>query len=499
MKSFKTQIEQEAIKEEERRKAEEGLIQKLKEGHKRPVTRRDFLSHGLVAGGTFMALPSLLDLVGSRAEAADGEAVPALVIDIAGGAALTSFFPGQGQGASIASGFVPGEADLISTHDVMGPVATINNAAIDTRFGAPIRRADPAYNPFLTAATSAALNGVSVITACGIARDDTSENPFGVQTLIARLNSIFGHKLPILGTGAGIREISGGRSAPLLGVNPEHRGLYVPNLNTVAEVLNVGSPLVGSSNAPQRRALLDAIVKMSSSQIRKAHGQHFLDTLKGLASSGFKAAADIANAELSVDPRANIPSNSVYRTVFGISESSPVNDANVLRAASLKAAFEGLSPAVVFQRGGGDYHTLTLTGFNAVHDDIGTWTGQAIRCAHLLGRKLAIYWVTDGGMSWLNGLPRSDRGEATQLAMWQYNPEHLSLSGPQVNFSSLNYFNEGQGANRGDLIGPSPRRLALALVYNYAVIAGLVDKFKAEVSESEFPHSQLYKYEAFKS
>ncbi|MCB0405878.1 MAG: hypothetical protein KDD51_13935 [Bdellovibrionales bacterium] len=102
-------------------------------------------------------------------------------------------------------------------------------------------------------------------------------------------------------------------------------------------------------------------------------------------------------------------------------------------------------------------------------------------------------------MAWKDGVPISDRGEASQLAMWQYNPEHLALALPQINISSLNYFNEEQGANRSDLIGPSPRRLALAMVYNYAIVAGLVDQFLAAVPETEFPREQLARYAAFKA
>ncbi|MEZ4751940.1 MAG: hypothetical protein R3B54_15305 [Bdellovibrionota bacterium] len=495
MKEYKDIIEQAAQEEEQRRKAEESLIEKLKAGHRKPVSRRDFLSHGIAAGGTFMMLPSLLDIVGSNRAYGAEEQVPVLVIDVAGGASIASFFPAQGQGAFEADGFIPGQADLIPTHDKMGPVMTIGNAALDLRFGAPIRKADPGYNPFINNATAAALSGVSCITACGIARDDTSENPFGVQTLVARLNSLFGYKLPILSTVDGGTTESGGRSMPLLGVSAEHRALRVPSLNTAAQVLNVGSPLVSASNEPQRRALLKALVDLSSAQIKQAHGQHFLDTLKGLASSGFRAAQDIANANLSVDPR-NDP---IYQAIFAISAASAVNDGDVLRAATLKAAFDGLAPAVVFQKGGGDYHDKTLNGFTPVHQDIGRWTGQAIQLAHALGRKLVIFWVTDGGMSWKDGLPQSDRGEATQLAMWQYNPEHLSLALPQINFSSLNYFNDEQGANRSDLIGPSPRRLALAMVYNYAIVAGLVDQFLTAVPDAEFPHSQLFRYAAFKA
>ncbi|MCB0418384.1 MAG: hypothetical protein H6617_02755 [Bdellovibrionaceae bacterium] len=498
MKEYKEIIEQAAIEEEKRRKAEESLIAKLKAGHKKPVTRRDFIAHGLAAGGTFMMLPSLLDIVGSNRAYGAEEPVPVLVIDIAGGASIASFFPAQGQGAFEADGFIPGQADLIPAHDKMGPVATIANSALDLRFGAPVRKADPGYNPFINNAnadSTDALRGVSAITACGITRDDTSENPFGVQSLIARLNSLFGCKLPILSTGDGNTTPSGGRSMPLLGVSAEHRALRVPSLNTVAQVLNVGTPLVNASNEPQRRALLKALVDLSSAQIKQAHGQHFLDTLKGLASSGFRAAQDIANANLSIDPRGD----ATYQRIFGIDGATAVNDPSVLRAATLKAAFDGLCSAVVFQRNEGDYHDKTLDGFVPVHQDVGRWTGQAIRLAHALNRKLVIFWVTDGGMSWKEGLPQSDRGEASQLAMWQYNPAHIPLTPPQINFSSLNYFNDGQGANRADLIGPSPRRLALAMVYNYAIVAGLVDQFLAAVPDAEFPHSQLYRYAAFKA
>ncbi|MCB0405877.1 MAG: hypothetical protein KDD51_13930 [Bdellovibrionales bacterium] len=392
MKEYKEIIEQEALQAEERRRAEESLIAKLKAGHKKPVTRRDFIAHGIAAGGTFMMLPSLLDIVGANRAYGAGEQVPVLVIDIAGGASIASFFPAQGPGAFEADGFTPGQADLISAHNKMGPVITISNADLDMRFGAPVRKADPAYNPFTSNATAPALGGVSCITACGITRDDTSENPFGVQSLIARLNSLFGYRLPILSTGDGNTTPSGGRSMPLLGVNAEHRALRVPSLNTAAEVLNVGSPLVNASNEPQRRSLLKALVDLSSAQIKQAHGQHFLETLKGLASSGFRAAEGIANANLSIDPR----TDPMYQTIFGITADSLVNDADVLRAATLKAAFEGLAPAVVFQRNGGDYHDQTLNGFTAVHQDIGKWTGQAIRLAHVLGRKLVIFWVTDG-------------------------------------------------------------------------------------------------------
>jgi len=501
MRDMKEIMERE---EQKQRKAQEDLNKLLKKGHAKPVSRRDFVSHGLVAGGSYLLLPSIFEMVGkgNMAMAAEcvtggaGEPVPCIVIDVAGGMQTSTIIPAQGQGGTMG----PNQLDLLSNYSTIAPVSTISSGDVDMSYGAPLRKADPFYSPFMGAASIAARSRTKVASFCGALQDDTQGNPIGVQSLIARLLGVGTNLLPILGNGntgdngnGGIgtsNAPSGGYSNPLLTLESAHRALHVSSLNVVNEAVNVGSMLKGASNVPQRNALMRSLSKLSGTQAKRAFGQHFLDTLKQLAECGVSAAKNVVDSNININPK-NDP---ILSSVFGLNANTPENDENLRHASILKAVMDGYAPVGVMTRPGGDYHVNNLIGFNQVHSDLGRLTGRLLEAAHRMGRKLVVIWITDGAMGWTSGLPTSDRGEGSMLAMWHYSP-----TGVQMNFNQANYFTTGQAASLNDLIGGSPRRLALAIALNYAHISGSLEKFKQLVPDNEFPHSEIQRYLAFKA
>ena len=110
------------------------LKKHLNDGKHRLVTRRDFLSHGLISFGAWAAVPSVLGIGMQKALAADcgGGAVssmtPFMVFDMAGGASLPGNFLVGKQG---------GPQDLLASYSQLGWNPR-ESGGLNTDFGLPM-------------------------------------------------------------------------------------------------------------------------------------------------------------------------------------------------------------------------------------------------------------------------------------------------------------------------------------------------------------------------
>jgi hypothetical protein len=261
-----------------------------RDAHKRPVTRRDFISQGFMTGAATVAAPAglaaLLKSGGAEAAlASDVEAVkaacgitagagkiPFICIDLAGGANMV--------GSNVLIGGQGGQLDLLSTgaYAKMGlpgdmtpssPNATRVGAGgpnnwIEDRLGLAFHSDSAFVRGILertTAATQANVNG-SVIAARS--ENDTGNNPHNPMYGIARIGAK-GELLTLIGSRA---SDSGGNSmAPISMIDPTLTPSVVTQARDVTGLVDTGALGQLFSNPQDAVAVLESMHRISGARL----------------------------------------------------------------------------------------------------------------------------------------------------------------------------------------------------------------------------------------
>jgi len=403
--------------------------------HPRPITRRQLLSQGFIAGtGTLMSSgvmslfanpraayaalsPDLQALTQSCGIAVQGAGkIPFIAFDLAGGANMA--------GSNVLVGKEGGQMDFLSTEgyaklglpgDMIPPVTnpqTGTNDFINTDLGLAFH-SDSAFlrgmMMHLSPTTMANVNGC-VIPARS--ENDTGNNPHNPMYGIARAGAD-GELLTLIGSRS---SDSGGNSmAPAMLMDQSVRPTKVDRASDVTGLVDTGK-LVGLLAQEDAVAVMESIQRISDMKLGRVDTNLEItadDVLKDLVNCGYVKAADLADrfGEPGIlDPDADL--DIVGDDLASIFSQADYQDEREFRktAAVMKMVVNGFAGAGTVAMGGYDYHggarrTGEVRDFRA-----GRCMGACLEYAARKGLPLMLYVFSDGSLSANGTIDNSEDG-----------------------------------------------------------------------------------------
>lgn len=444
-------------------------------GHKKPVSRRDFLACGLIPFSASLIAPSWLNLLlPSQAHAdpvcaaAASGMIPFVTLNLSGGAGLQANYVPMDQGLQ-----------LLPSYQVMG--LGDNQLPIETEFGGvPFAGVDPTNNVLISKFLQGlrqkapeAIQKTAFIGVCVRSRDDSADNNFSVDGLLAKAGLI-GTQLPNLGinnnTGTGINQRASF-------VSPQ-APLIVNSLNALTGALGYAGAIGTQLNKAQQQSLAKLISNLSQSQTKS-----LLSMSSGTATKQLIDCAGVKTGEVLVqnnvvDPRLDASVGASMSTLWGVNANTAVNNRSMIFSSSVYNVLNGQAGAASLELGGYDYHDNTRTTGDARDLDAGLNAGMILQSAYLMNKPLFLYIVSDGAVSSANSATRnspwvSDRGTAGMSYILYFNPQ-----GRQATKSyQLGWFTSGQVADDRFITGGSAELAAAAVFANYLQLNGKLGQF----------------------
>lgn len=389
--------------------------------HPRPVTRRQLIAQGFMAGtatvvgagvfslfanprAAYAALaPDLEALKASCGIATQGAGkIPFICFDLAGGANMA--------GSNVLVGGAGGQLDFLSTAgysklglpgDMIPPVvsAITQQDHIDQSVGLAFH-SDSAFlrgmNMAVSGGTASNITG-AVIPARS--ENDTGNNPHNPMYGIARAGAD-GSLLGLIGSR---NSDSGGNSmAPVMMLNAEDRPTKVDRPSDVTGLVDTGA-LVGLLNQADAVKVLESIQRVSDMKLQRVNTKLTVtqdDVIKDLVNCGYVKSADIADRfgdpsslNPSIDPDIVGPGG-----VFSQAEFDS-NDEFRKTASVMKLVINGFAGAGTITMGGYDYHGGRRAEGEVKDFRAGRCMGACLEYAARVGVPLMMYVFSDGSLS----------------------------------------------------------------------------------------------------
>ncbi|MFM1885533.1 MAG: hypothetical protein RL026_690 [Pseudomonadota bacterium] len=385
--------------------------------HARPVTRRDFLSAGLVGGVARVMAPGLLagllrpeakadvianlDAAGLAASGCgiNGGAgkIPFICFDLSGGANIA--------GSNVLVGGRGGQLDLLSTAGysrlgLPGELTPAQAGQVDTRMGLAFH-ADSAFLRGITAravspATLASTNGVVI---AARSENDTANNPHNPMYGVWRAGAD-GELLTLIGS---VSSDSGGNSvAPASMLDLSVRPTKVDRASDVTGLVDTGELGTLFTDPRDAVAVLESMAVLTDQRLRvMSTGIAARDAAlkKGVQCSLVKSAylAERFNSPAALDPSRD-PRIVGPGGIF--TQADYDADAEFRKtAAVMKMVIDGNAGAGTIQMGGFDYHTGERATGERRDLRAGQCMGACLEYAARVGRPLMLYVFSDGSLS----------------------------------------------------------------------------------------------------
>ena len=482
--------------------------------HKRPVTRRDFLGHGLTAGLGMVIGPTIFGLFANPREAraalsADLQAlknscgiatqgagkIPFICFDLAGGANIA--------GSNILVGKQGGQLDFLTTAgysnlglpgDMIPPlrnVATNSRDFINNSLGLAFHSDSAFLRGILdkvSASTAASVNG-AVIPARS--ENDTGNNPHNPIYGINRAGAD-GALLTLIGSR---NSDSGGNSmAPASMINAAVRPTKIDRPSDVTGLVDTGK-LVGLLSQEDAVAVLESIERISAQKLARVNTQVTADAvIKDLVKCGYVKAADLvdrfgnpAMLNPEIDP-------DIVGPIFSAEE---MKNGEFRKTASvMKLVVNGNAGAGTIEMGGFDYHTGERATGELRDLRAGRCIGACLEYAARVGVPLMIYVCSDGSLTSNGAVDNSmdgrgkgvwtgDSSDSAASFFLVYNPAGRPiLQGgsleQQARHQQLGYFRpDGSVETSGSPAANNVNLLAESVILNYMALHGEQGNFSS--------------------
>jgi hypothetical protein len=497
--------------------------------HARPVTRRDFIAQGFMAGAVTMTSGGILSLFANpRAAyaalssdleslksscgfAAVGGAgkIPFICFDLAGGANMA--------GSNVLVGGPDGQLDFLSTagYNKLGlpgdmvPSAIDPNTGldhIDNDLGLAFHRDSAFLRGIRGSISPSRETNISGAVIPARSDNDTGNNPHNPMYGIARAGSD-GELMTMIGSQ---NSDSGGNSiAPNMMINPEIRPTKIDQPSDVTGLVDTGQ-LVGLLGREDAVAVMEAIQRITDMKLgdpQVSTGLNFPDpeqapvtrdeVVKELVRCGYVKSADVAD-RFSTPSVLNPALDAQIVGPGGIfSQSEFDSDSEFRKTASvMKLVINGFAGAGCVTMGGYDYHGGARAEGEIKDERAGRCMGACLEYAARQGVPLMMYAFSDGSLS-SNGVIdtsmagrgkgewTSDNSSTAASFFLVYNPtgRPLLLGGSpdqQARHQQLGYFSNDASVDTGSSPGANNvSQLVEMVVLNYMALHGDQGNFNA--------------------
>jgi len=391
--------------------------------HRRPRTRREFISQGFLAGlGTVAATPMLDMLLASRAHAQTNDMdleffqhydalcdfsvgagkIPFICFDLAGGANIA--------GSNVLVGGQGGQMDFLSTAgyskqglpgDMLPGLAEANPAVgsngdhTNTQLGLAFHSDSQFLSGILertSPETQQAINGAVI---AARSENDTGNNPHNPMYAI-NLAGANGRLVALCGSRSS--ESGGNSMAPASMINNEVRPTKVDRPSDVSGMVDVGD--FGALSEEQVVRVMEAVTRISAAKLDRvstgtSNSQEVLNRVEcayaksAYLSDQFASPEDI---DPSKDPIIVGPTGIFTQEEFG-------SDREFSKTASvMKMVIDGLAGAGTITMGGYDYHTGDRATGEMRDLRAGRCMGACLEYAARKGVPLMLYVFSDGSV-----------------------------------------------------------------------------------------------------
>ncbi|WP_196137431.1 general secretion pathway protein GspF [Aliikangiella sp. G2MR2-5] len=508
----------------------------LHNNHKRPVTRRDFIGQGFLAGTGTILGPSLLSILTGTGNAhaalstelenmkvacgldvAGADKIPFICFDLAGGANVA--------GSNVLVGGRGGQLDFISSAgyarqglpgdmvpSVVNPQTGLSDF-INTDYGLAFH-SDSAFLRGIqdksTAETAANTNGAVIPARSDNDTGNNPHNPMYGLNHYATSNSglVYGELLPLIGSQ---NSDSGGNSmSPASMIDLTYRPTKVDRPSDVTGLVDVGD-LVGLLSQQDAVHVMESMAKISNHKLNQmGYGPLYpadpaqAHTIGKPVSCGYVKSADLADRfgdptslDPSIDPDIVGPSGIFTQEEFD-------SDSEFRKTASvMKMVLNGYAGAGTITMGGYDYHGQGRSTGEVRDFRAGRCMGACLEYAKRLGKPLMMYVFSDGSVSSNGVVDNSEEGRGK--FMWQsdnsstaasffmvYNPDgRAQLIGgtpdEQAIHQQIGYMRtDGSTETASSPAANNPNLLVETVILNYMALHGEQNQF-----ESFFPNHGL--------
>ncbi|MDH3514924.1 MAG: general secretion pathway protein GspF [Gammaproteobacteria bacterium] len=466
--------------------------------HPRPVTRRQFVAQGFMAGAAYATSGGILSLFSNPREAlaalsqdlddllspcgAGGignSKIPFICFDLAGGANIA--------GSNVLIGKEGGQLDFLSTagYEKMGLPGDMVPGLIDPTLNLPYENfdlglgfhLDSAFRRGILASMRASGAEAFVNGAVIPARsdNDTGNNPHNPMYGIARAGAGgLGADGQILTLAGSENSDSGGNSmVPAMLYDPELRPTKVDRPSDVVNLVDTGD-LVGILSKEDATAVMESIYRLTDRKMDQVNTQITQDAVvKELVRCGYLKSADIADrfGGVPIDPsedpeivdQPGIPGTGIF------TEDEFFNSGNDSRefqktAAIMKLVVNGYAGAGCIEMGGYDYHGGARAEGETKDFRAGRCMGACLEYAHRLQTPLMMYVFSDGSLSSNGAIDNSIAGRGKG----EWDSDNSSTAA-----SFFLVYNPGR---RPTIIGATPEEIAVHQQIGYMDAGGSVDR-----------------------
>jgi len=399
--------------------------------HKRPVTRRDFISQGFMTGGAAVfATPMLAALLKPSSAFADAALaqqvvqdldpnglcgitngagkIPFICFDLSGGANIA--------GSNVLVGKAGGQLDFLSTAGYsklglpgnMNPNPSVTGNFIDATYGLAYHSDSAQLRGMkLTAVTAGPNTNGCVIPA--MSQNDTQNNLHNPMYGIARCGAK-GQFLTLIGS---VNSDSGGSSmASPTYMDLAIRPTKIDRPSDATGLADTGSLSTLFPTTASTAAVMESMQRLSRAKLSATNtklGDALADTaVKQQVECGYTRAAYMAayfDSPAALDPSKDPHITSVFAPVGGIGA-----DGEFAKTATvMKLVIDGMAGAGTIQMGGFDYHTGDRSTGEARDFRAGICIGACLEYAKLVNKPVMIYVFSDGSLN-SNGMIDNSTG-----------------------------------------------------------------------------------------
>lgn len=428
-------------------------------------SRRDFLSHGLIAFSAVttpygLLARSLKKIAEDCGGTQDNTMIPFQVFDMAGGAALPGNFLVGKQG---------GPEDLLASYDLLGWDPR-EAGALDSTMGIPL---SAKYSRFLagllSTTTEATRANFRMGSICHFAQDDVSSNQLNAATLVLKA----GLRGSYITNGLGISDsVSGGNSRSVY-ESAALKPVFVKTLSDLFKSTSYGGNALGQVGLANLKVLAEAGVELSRLQKSYYLDQNGGSEIENLTQCSYEKSLSFVSGVQGLDPR----TNTLAQQVYGISQNTPVEDMNAVAASLSMNTLLGNSGPSTWTLGGCDYHTGSQAEGDRKDFEMGAQIGRSLQLAFSLQKPFVFQLITDGGCGAQNKTRNwvSDSGDKCMTVIGYYHPQKV----PKMIRTQVGHYTDGQGADRTTLVGSSPVMVGYAVLANYLNLCGKLGEFSA--------------------
>ena len=380
---------------------------------KKILTRRDFLSNGMVHSFGSIFLPSLATLLrNERALAAgeacsiNGEQMPAFIaIDLQGGGSIA------GNNVMV----YDDSGKLLTDYKGLGLAAAVTEANVNTTFGLPMHASSPMLRGMMEMTTAEIRSKVDGFVICSRSTDDTRSNRMATAPGIFKAGCN-GSLVPLVGMRRDAAGGSGGNSMTpfVTDVAPT----IIENIASAEQLLSAGE-LWSGQRAQRLEKVLKATEKLSSTRLEALGKLSLEEQFAQIVACNHAEAqkmltgGDKPNLKPDVDPalKSVSPTPPLNPCTPATSWAPRNPNAEAVRQVGYMV-LKGYAGSGTITLPCYDYHnSKVLEGFNA---DIraGHVIGEMLSMAHALQRKLMLHIYTDGGVDSAEG--EADNGKTDE-------------------------------------------------------------------------------------